>query len=245
VLQALKIQSNLASKPVLHDWLLEWRALLSTRVRFETVSKMEKRQSGSKKRKVRMRWWTVFPLHILIFALAVSLAQPLKKCTMEIGSVVKKVSEEAEHFMMDHPLEFDTLENFRSSRTRWHTEFDILLRDVSKGYRSVILDEGYDGYCSAKYPIMVLMIDCMALLVLVMTAGYFLYQDATTSFGASGQEVFTVLNMLIPFFIVLGILTFPSLHLMRLAVKLSAKLEDCTKDLKEAQRSIVAGFGYL
>jgi len=196
---------------------------------------------GKKKKKSRLKWRWVIPVHVLIFALAISLSQPIKNCAEEVGSLLKKSSEEAEHFMMEHPLEFDSLESFRGSRAHWHRDFDELLRDVAKDYKTIIADEGYDGYCTARYPIIIFIVDSIALLIFVLTAGYLLFQDATTSFGASGYDIFVAVNGLVGMFIVLGVVTFPSLNLMRLAVKLSAKLEDCTKELKEAQRSVVAG----
>jgi len=179
------------------------------------------------------------PFHILVFALALALDDGILKCSADLGATLRKASEKADHFNSDHPIDFSSPEEFRKSRALWHRDFDELLRFTARDYKALVADDLYDGPCESVYPHVFFFLDVAALLSLVVVAGFFVYQDTTTSFGASTNAVFVAVNALMGIFTFLGVLNFPILSLMKISVNLSLQLEECTQELKEIQRSVV------
>ncbi|KAH9260251.1 hypothetical protein BASA81_001420 [Batrachochytrium salamandrivorans] len=192
------------------------------------------------KRKSRLGWKSMVPLHVLVFALSLSISQPMQLCSTEVAGILAKSSLKASLCMEQHHIDFEhDLQAFRQSRLEWHTGFDSLLNDVAGDYQSLISDEGYTGQCQNRYPAMIFVANSAFLLALVCTFGYFIFQDATTSFGASQTEIYVALNVLWLLIIVLGVFTYPAMHLMKVAVKLSVTLEQCVLELKQLQRQVI------
>lgn len=192
------------------------------------------------KRKLRLSWKSIVPLHVLVFALSLSISQPLQLCSTEVAGILAKSSLRASQCMEQHHIDFEhDLQAFRESRLEWHTGFDSLLGEVAGDFQELIADEGYTGQCQNRYPVMIFVANSAFLLALVCTFGYFIFQDATTSFGASQTEIYVALNVLCVFIIILGVFTFPAVHLMKVAVRLSVTLEQCVLDLKQLQRQVI------
>lgn len=193
-----------------------------------------------KRKRFVFGWRYLLPLHFLVFAIAMSISEPLWQCSDEVAGLLTKSSEKAQVYMDQHHIDFDRdLDTFRQGRMDWHVGFDSLLAEVARDYKSLVSDEEYSGTCQTRYPIIIFVANMSFLLALVCTFGYFIFQDATTSFGASQREIYIALNAFCLFITILAVFTYPAVNLLHVAVKLSAALEDCVLGLKALQRRVI------
>jgi len=60
------------------------------------------------------------------------------QCTADMSSILEQSVEDASNFIVRHPIDFSSREDFLESRAFWHSEFDKLLREVARDYKSIV-----------------------------------------------------------------------------------------------------------
>ena len=182
----------------------------------------------------------ILPVQVIILGITLLLYDDMVRCVHEVNTMLDHRSAQAETFLEQHPIVIhDGLQAFRDSRAAWHRNFDQLLRDTARDFRTFVHDEQYQGECRSVHPTLFFAMDVVAVFTLVLLVGFFLYQDLWTNFGANRKQVRLAANVFFAIFVCLAVLNSPLQSLLRQAVRLSTTLKECTEQLKSLQRQVI------